>query len=1247
MAFSKESTFSKDNNFSLVKIGERKPVLETELNEMQEIQNHKRKELVKLLLADGVFKAVNMTYTGGVLTVSNTSVILNGEILTISSLTIPVVNGDSIYIDMWEEEVSYLDVIKKDGNQQSTEVVTNKLFDSRVNLETARRVQVKYTLSKTNTDPNHKYLKLGKIENSKFVQEVKVVSSSDDLLDVINQINAKMPEWDAKETSTGAQAKADQAKTDAIASAKSYTDTEVAKKVDKVAGKQLSTEDYTSAEKTKLAGIEAGATKYVHPATHPATMITQDANNRMVTDTQINDWSAKETTSGSQSKATTAETNAINFAKSFGLGVVAKDISGTDLNSLDVTGFYQGTNITNSPFTSTTRVYVINIKYSATYKTQLLFHITTNASMFTRTNNNGVWGSWTQIATQDWVKSFGLGGQAKTISNTDLNSLDETGFYYGTNLTNSPNTTHHYYVNNIKLGSTDRHQVLYRNSVGAYKEVYFRLQNNGTWTPWLQLETTADSQAKATTAETNAINFAKSYGLGVDAKLISDTNLNSLDGTGFYRGTNLGNAPTNEWYYIIHVKSDANAKYQIAVRVGNEKFFTRRQSAGAWSAWTEMETTAGAQAKADAVNTTQVNKIADNSKTNADALTTFTEGITTMKASIAGRGFPYQWGILSTFRTSEYGSQIFTVDSGTVYTRTWDPNGAVWRAWVTQETTTGAKTKADTAETNAINFAKGFGLGSISKLLSSIDLNTTDETGFYYASNCTNRPMAENGYLINQKNSTVYKSQIYITVSTNRIFNRGNNNGTWSAWTESATQEWVKSFGLGDNAGSIPNNNLDDIASTGMYIIASSTNAPISFGTVFHIRRNAEATQLVISTTGSIAMYMRRKVSGSWSAWTEMETTAGAQAKADAVQTNLNSHTSDKNNPHGVTKTQVGLSNVVNIGIATQAEAEAGTTDGKYMTPLKTKQAIEKLAPDEIIQQPTPPTGTKEGRLWLDTSDNTHQGTALEGVESHLIDNVKHTTQAEKNLIAGALQKTGGILTGRTVIKQDADGSDYTQSQLEVVTNNGSIPGISLHRGGFTAVSLFHKGNSMNDLLKVKQAGFADEYSILHTGNIKDLGVSRLETIAEIDFSQTPASSIDINDLSEYEHVEIAYGGLKHNHTATTMLYVYLNGEIIGSNYFATRLSASNISSASLMSASVGTGGAYSNGLIKLDSKGNNRVVYDAYFHGSYSAHSGETPFYFRGYLATIGETLLKKVTLKIENGQMNAGIIKVRGVRR
>jgi hypothetical protein len=58
------------------------------------------------------------------------------------------------------------------------------------------------------------------------------------------------------------------------------------KKVDKVPGKGLSTEDYTAAEKAKLAGIAAGANNYAHPATHPPSIIAQDANNRFMTDAE-------------------------------------------------------------------------------------------------------------------------------------------------------------------------------------------------------------------------------------------------------------------------------------------------------------------------------------------------------------------------------------------------------------------------------------------------------------------------------------------------------------------------------------------------------------------------------------------------------------------------------------------------------------------------------------------------------------------------------------------------------------------------------------------------------------------------------------------------------------------------------------------------------------------------------------------------------------------------------------------------
>lgn len=46
-----------------------------------------------------------------------------------------------------------------------------------------------------------------------------------------------------------------------------------------------------------------------------------------------------------------------------------------------------------------------------------------------------------------------------------------------------------------------------------------------------------------------------------------------------------------------------------------------------------------------------------------------------------------------------------------------------------------------------------------------------------------------------------------------------------------------------------------------------------------------------------------------------------------------------------ITKADVGLGNVQNFSLANQSEAEAGSVDNKYMTPLRTAQAIAMLAP--------------------------------------------------------------------------------------------------------------------------------------------------------------------------------------------------------------------------------------------------------------------------------------------------------------
>lgn len=55
----------------------------------------------------------------------------------------------------------------------------------------------------------------------------------------------------------------------------------------------------------------------------------------------------------------------------------------------------------------------------------------------------------------------------------------------------------------------------------------------------------------------------------------------------------------------------------------------------------------------------------------------------------------------------------------------------------------------------------------------------------------------------------------------------------------------------------------------------------------------------------------------------------------------LEAHVSNKQNPHAVTKAQVGLGNVDNYGTATQEEAVAGVASNKFMTPLRVKESID------------------------------------------------------------------------------------------------------------------------------------------------------------------------------------------------------------------------------------------------------------------------------------------------------------------
>lgn len=73
------------------------------------------------------------------------------------------------------------------------------------------------------------------------------------------------------------------------------------------------------------------------------------------------------------------------------------------------------------------------------------------------------------------------------------------------------------------------------------------------------------------------------------------------------------------------------------------------------------------------------------------------------------------------------------------------------------------------------------------------------------------------------------------------------------------------------------------------------------------------------------------------------------QAQINSNESSINSHTGNTNNPHSTNKSDIGLSDVLNYGIATQSEAEAGTSNVKYMTPLRVKDAIDEFATSENL----------------------------------------------------------------------------------------------------------------------------------------------------------------------------------------------------------------------------------------------------------------------------------------------------------
>ena len=189
----------------------------------------------------------------------------------------------------------------------------------------------------------------------------------------------------------------------------------------------------------KLDGIEAGANKYIHPSTHPATIITQDSTHRFVTDTEKTTWNNKANANHTHSVVETANR------------LTQHNLTNQDLNTIKGSNYYNkffyavdGETTTNKP--SGVDAYgLIVLRSAGGHTTQLLTSTNLNTGLYWRGGADDNLGSWKKLA-------FITDNVASATKLLTPRTINGTNFDGSANITTSIWGT----TRNITIGNTKK-----------------------------------------------------------------------------------------------------------------------------------------------------------------------------------------------------------------------------------------------------------------------------------------------------------------------------------------------------------------------------------------------------------------------------------------------------------------------------------------------------------------------------------------------------------------------------------------------------------------------------------------------------------------------------------------------------------------------------------------------------------------------------------------------------------------------
>lgn len=189
-SFDVYSNYKDNAGVSGVVFGAEKPVLEVEVNEVQEIQKTMLRRAIKNIMGDGITDLSKVVYEDGAVKIKEgCALVIDGIMVECTGLS-QTVTSDTVYLQVWEEIQNYADTLKEEGNQQDSATVANWFKDTRSDVETSRRKVVKYTLA-TTTNPARHNLAIAKVADgvmTRLVKEVNFNNLSNTVIDLQVQL---------------------------------------------------------------------------------------------------------------------------------------------------------------------------------------------------------------------------------------------------------------------------------------------------------------------------------------------------------------------------------------------------------------------------------------------------------------------------------------------------------------------------------------------------------------------------------------------------------------------------------------------------------------------------------------------------------------------------------------------------------------------------------------------------------------------------------------------------------------------------------------------------------------------------------------------------------------------------------------------------------------------------------------------------------------------------------------------------